>query len=895
MTAGVDSPIRVLLVEDNPGDSRLILELLRNADHERFEVATADRLDRAIAHLNDAVVDVVLLDLGLPDSQGLDTFERMHRAPANVPIVVISGLDDERMALDSVRAGAQDYLVKGQVDGRLLTRVLRYAIERQRTEQWIRRLSLAVDQSPASVFITNTSGTIEYVNARFTEITGYPPEDALGRTPRLLQSGLTPPAVYSELWNTILKGETWRGELQNRRKDGAVYWDSAWISPIRDAGGRVTHFLALQEDVSERRAMVEELREREERFRQVTEGIREVFFLSKSSFREMLYVSPAYEEIWQRSRQSLYDAPRSFLDAVFAEDQPALLQHIEQARQGGEAEPCEYRLRRPDGDVRSILVHTTGVLNDQGDVYRLAGVALDITKRRIAEDALRASERRLRTLFETVNLIVLALDMDGKVDYLNPFLLQLTGYTSDEVVGTDWFQRFIPAAQRGTVSAIFADLLALEAHPHYTNPIITKAGEERMISWHNTVLRDPLNRPIGTLSIGEDITEQLRLEAQLRQSQKMEAVGRLAGGVAHDFNNLLTVILGTTEILLAEAQPSDPMHVDLTEIKSAGERAAGLTRQLLAFSRQQVLEPRVIDLNALIPNVERMLGRIIGEDIQLHAVLADGLGSVLADPGQIEQVILNLAVNSRDAMPQGGMLTIETANVDLDADYASDHVSVRPGRYVMLAVTDTGTGMDAATRAQIFDPFFTTKPKGKGTGLGLSTVYGIVKQSGGVIWLYSEPGRGATFKIYLPRVHEPTESHEPLKATASVTGTETILSVEDEEAVRTITRKMLEKRGYRVFSAASGEEALRIVEEHPGSISLLITDVIMPAMSGRVLAEQLEQIQPKLQVLYVSGYTDEAIMQHGVLAEGVNFLQKPFTAEALARKVRQVLDESTGA
>ena len=416
-----------------------------------------------------------------------------------------------------------------------------------------------------------------------------------------------------------------------------------------------------------------------------------------------------------------------------------------------------------------------------------------------------------------------------------------------------------------------------------------------MISWHNTVLRDPLNRPIGTLSIGEDITQQARLEAQLRQSQKMEAVGRLAGGVAHDFNNLLTVILGTTAILLAEARPSDPMNVDLTEIKSAGERAAALTGQLLAFSRQQVLEPRVIDLNALITNIERMLGRIIGEDIQLSAVLADGLGSVLADPGQIEQVILNLAVNSRDAMPQGGMLTIETANVDLDADYASDHVSVRPGRYVMLAVADTGTGMDAATRAHVFDPFFTTKPKGKGTGLGLAMVYGIVKQSGGAIWLYSEPGRGATFKIYLPRADEPTAPHEPLKAPTSVTGTETILSVEDEEPVRTITRKMLEKRGYRVFSAATGQEALRIVEEHPGSISLLITDVIMPAMSGRVLAEQLQQIQPELQVLYVSGYTDEAIMQHGVLAEGVNFLQKPFTGEALARKVRQVLDESTGA
>jgi signal transduction histidine kinase/CheY-like chemotaxis protein len=458
------------------------------------------------------------------------------------------------------------------------------------------------------------------------------------------------------------------------------------------------------------------------------------------------------------------------------------------------------------------------------------------------------------------------------------------------VIGTAWIQHFIPAGHRAQASVAFEELLGGEDHSHFTNPLVTKAGEERLISWHNTVLRDAQNKPIGTLSIGEDITEHARLEAQLRQSQKMEAVGRLAGGIAHDFNNLLTVILGTTELLLTEAESSDPLHEDLAEIKSAGERAAGLTRQLLAFSRQQLLEPRVIDLNVLITNIERMLGRIIGEDVQLRALPAEGLGSVIADPGQIEQVLLNLAVNSRDAMPQGGTLTIETGNAELDEDYAHAHVPVTPGRYVMLAVTDTGTGMDAATRARIFDPFFTTKPTGKGTGLGLATVYGIVKQSGGVIWLYSEPGRGTTFKIYLPRVDEPAASHEPTKAPASLTGSETILSVEDDEAVRMITRRMLEKRGYRVLSADGGQEALRIAREHEGTISLLITDVVMPEMSGRVLAEQLQSVLPTIKVLFVSGYTDEAIVQHGVLAEGVNFLQKPFTADTIVRKVRQILD-----
>ncbi|HLE84167.1 MAG TPA: response regulator [Thermoanaerobaculia bacterium] len=381
------------------------------------------------------------------------------------------------------------------------------------------------------------------------------------------------------------------------------------------------------------------------------------------------------------------------------------------------------------------------------------------------------------------------------------------------------------------------------------------------------------------------------LEAQLRTAQRMEAVGQLVAGVAHDFNNLLTVILGNSELLLRGLEPADPRRAGLGEIRSAAERAAVLIRQLLAFSRQQVLEPRVLDLNALVGDVRRLLRRVIGEDVELRIRLAPRLGAVRADPGQLEQVMLNLAVNSRDAMPGGGILTLETANLDLDEAYCRDHAAARPGPYVLLAVSDTGLGMDAATRGHIFEPFFTTKGRDHGTGLGLATVHGIVSQSGGHIWLYSEPGKGTTFKIYLPRVEAPAA---PTAAAApparALTGSETVLVVEDEEAVRALTTKTLEARGYRVLAAASAEQALEVAQRHPERIPLVVTDVVMPGLSGGELAARLVELRPEMRVIFVSGYTDDTIAHQGVLDPGVHFLQKPFALDALARKVREVLD-----
>ncbi len=398
---------------------------------------------------------------------------------------------------------------------------------------------------------------------------------------------------------------------------------------------------------------------------------------------------------------------------------------------------------------------------------------------------------------------------------------------------------------------------------------------------------------VGIIS---DITERKNLEEQLLHSVKMEAIGRLAGGIAHDFNNLMTSVIGYSDLTLMRIGTDDPLRRGIEQIRKAGQSAAALTNQLLVFSRKQVLQPKVLDLNCVIADIEKMLRRVIGEDIIVVSELSPGLRRVMGDPGQIEQVIMNLAVNARDAMPLGGKLTIETQNRYLDEAYAQQHVDVQPGDYVMLAVSDSGIGMNEETRSHIFEPFFTTKEKGKGTGLGLATVYGIVRQSGGHIWVYSEPGQGTCFKVYLPRVDADSgrPNRGPVNCEVVRGKSETILLVEDDDCVRDLASTCLRVSGYMILVARNGEEALRIFKENEQSILMLITDVVMPGVSGRDLAQIMRPLSPGLKVLYMSGYTDDAIVQHGVLEAGVNFLQKPFTLEALASKVRQVFDEPVG-
>jgi hypothetical protein len=529
----------------------------------------------------------------------------------------------------------------------------------------------------------------------------------------------------------------------------------------------------------------------------------------------------------------------------------------------------------------------------------------EIEGRKEAEVALRQSERRLRNsetrfraLIERSADLISLTAADGLMLYVSPAVESILGDVPGHFVGQSFLALCHPH-DRDRMAAVMARLAE--------DPSVSLQVEFRAIHrdgstrWLEATGRNMLGDPAveGIVCNLRDTTERKRAEAalhrteeQLRQAQKMEAIGNLAGGVAHDFNNLLSVILSYSSMLAQDMTPSDPRRLDLQEIEAAGRRAVDLTRQLLAFSRQQILQPRVVSLNDTVAGMERMLRRLIGEDVELTVLLASSLGKVKVDPGQIEQIVMNLAVNSRDAMPRGGKLTIETANVDLDARYVAEHVGAVPGPHVMLAVTDTGIGMDKATQARMFEPFFTTKEKGKGTGLGLATVFGIVQQSCGNIWVYSEPGKGSTFKVYFAQVDGlggPEHDSRP-PAGGALTGTETILLVEDEESVRVLARTILRRFGYHVIEAQSGGDALLICEQHTAAIHLLLTDVVMPRMSGRQLSERLRALRPDMKVLYMSGYTDNTIVHHGVLDSGVAFLQKPITPESLTRKVREVLD-----
>jgi two-component system cell cycle sensor histidine kinase/response regulator CckA len=540
--------------------------------------------------------------------------------------------------------------------------------------------------------------------------------------------------------------------------------------------------------------------------------------------------------------------------------------------------------------VASTPTHNLALLQTFMGLLAVTALVLAalMTERNVAVEALTESEAHYRVLFERHPNPLWVYDLETAAFLaVNDAAVQHYGYSRAEFLGI-------------TLEAIRPpeDVEPLRTHRSNSDEGLGEAGEWRHRKKDGTIIDVEITRHTlhfagrpAALAIARDITQRKSLEAQLLQAQKMDAVGRLAGGVAHDFNNLLTAILVSAELLLDSLGRDHPEREEADEIRKAALRAADLTRQLLAFSRQQILAPQVLDLNQVVANMDKMLRRVIGEDIDLRTVLSPDLRAVRADGGQLEQVVMNLAVNARDAMPTGGKLTIETVNTELDEVYAREHAVVKPGRYVLLAVSDTGVGMDAETKARMFEPFFTTKPKGKGTGLGLATVYGIVKQSGGHISVYSEPGRGTTFKIYLPRVEDAAVPARSTPAsTTSLRGSETLLLVEDQQEVRRVARRVLEGRGYTVLVAASGPDALQVAGAHAGPIHLLVTDVIMPAMSGREVGLLLAPARPETKVLYLSGYADESVVRHGVLEPGIAFLQKPFTTEALARKVREVLD-----
>ena len=629
------------------------------------------------------------------------------------------------------------------------------------------------------------------------------------------------------------------------------------------------------------------LEESEEKFRLLAEeSLAGVYLIQDGRFA---YINNAIAQMYGATREEVPQLP-SALDIVAPEDRPLVAENLRRCLRG-ETASLRYRFRVARRDGKTGIVEVMGRRILFRERAAVLGTALDITEQHQAEQALRQREEFLRSLIRSIDGVVWEADpRTFRFTFVSERAEKLLGYPGRQWLEEEnfWVNHLHPEDRDRAVQFCQSATGRGEDHT-FEYRMVAADGRVVWVRYYVTVEKDAAGQTAALRGIIVDVTEQKRLEAQLLQAQKMEAIGRLAGGIAHDFNNLLTVILGYSQMLLQRLPVSEGGRELVQTIFEAGERASSLTQQLLAFSRQTIVEPKLIHLDQLIHNMEKMLRRLIGEDIVLATTSAGHLPPVRIDPGQMSQIILNLAVNARDAMPQGGRLTLECITVELDEHYCRRHPQAQPGRHVCLAVSDTGIGMPPEVKERIFEPFFTTKELGKGTGLGLAVVYGIVRQHGGHIEVYSEVGHGTTFKIYLPAVQETALRELPLAEDAP-RGHETILLVEDDEAVRELARISLEMYGYQVLWAGDATEALRLAEEHAGRIDLLLTDVVMPGLSGRELVDKVRQRQPHLKVLFMSGYTDDAVLRHGLVHAEVAFLQKPFTPAGLARKVRDVLD-----
>ena len=788
---------------------------------------------------------------------------------------------------------------------------------KRRAEEKFRSL---FENAVEGIFLTTVDGRYISVNPAQAKMFGYAsPGEMLASAPDVAQM-YAEPDFREEFKRMIEERGVVEGlEYQIRRKDGSALWISENAHAVRDAGGRIVSYEGTVVDISERKRSELERQVTTEIIHSVnaTDNLDELLQMIHKALKKVLYAENCFVALYEPSTAMFhfpffvdqYDAApppqkvgRSCTAYVYRTGRAMLIPQgtFDKLAEEGEVELVGTPSPSWLGAPLHTPAATIGVLvvqhyEDQNayterDLEFLSSVGGQIAfaiERKRADGRIRESEARLRVLVEQLPAVLWTVDKDLRFTSSVGAGLARLGLKPNQIVGKsllEYFETIDP-----TFPPVAAHRRAVAGEP-VTFHVEWKGGS---YACHAEPLRDASGQVLGAICMSLDVTDRKNLEEQLRQAQKMEAVGRLAGGIAHDFNNLLMVIQGYADLLAERLSAGDALRRNAEQIQMAGQRATSLTRQLLAFSRKQMLAPSVISVQTVVADMEKILRRLIGEDIQLETSSAADLWMVKADRSQIEQVIMNLAVNARDAMPQGGRLTIETANVELDSSFSRHAVVMAPGKYVMLAVTDSGCGMDAETQAHLFEPFFTTKEKGKGTGLGLATVYGIVKQSGGYVWVYSEPGRGTSFKIYLPRIAE--ENTRPWKdnrveSKTLPRGSETVLLVEDEEGVRQLAREYLETNGYTVLEAEDGHTALELAGMHAGPIQLLMTDVVMPGISGRELAERVAKSRPEMKVLYMSGYTDQAVVHHGILDTGAVLLQKPFTMATLASKLREILE-----
>jgi PAS domain S-box-containing protein len=809
----VEQIVRVLYAEDNAPDADLTKTHfdLKAPD---FEVEVVDTGRRCLARLDEREFDVLLLDNHLPDMDGIDVLKELAVKDVSLPVVMVTGVGDEDLAVQVLRMGAWDYVPKQGNYLKSLPAVLKHAVTEYRD---------LLEQNGAA-----------------------------GRRQR-----------------RILYVEHHPADVDLTRRHFA----------------QVAPQVELEIVASSRRALV---RLQENRFDLVLADLRTPDMSGLDLLREAKHLG----------------LPVPFIIITGKGDEGAAVAALKLGAYDYIVKRDDYLTKLPYAIDNAVGRFQLAQINRRLKAELVERGRTEAENARLLVEVL-GQRQRLDEIMASVPGLVWESwgrpdGADQKTNFVSGHVERMLGYSVQQWLSTPSFWlSIVHPEDRERAAREAAECFATGNSGVSQFRWIARDGRVVWVEARASVICDYEGNPVGMRGVTMDISAskaaegaRTHLEEQLRQAQKIESIGRLAGGVAHDFNNLLTVISGYTDLLLQEMGTDDPHRSSLLEIRSAGERAADLTSQLLAFSRRQLLQPRVLALNSLIADSTKMLKRLLGEDIELVTILDPDLGQVKADAGQMDQVILNLAVNARDAMPRGGRLTLETRNVVLDEKYAQEHLSLPAGFYVMLAISDSGSAIDPQILPHIFEPFFTTKEKGKGTGLGLSTVYGIIKQSGGSIWVYSEPAHGTTFKIYLPRVVEPVgDVHERRAESENPRGSETVVVVEDEEMVRKLTCEALRRYGYQVVEAANGGEALLACEKYQGPIPLMITDVVMPQMSGQELAVRLRQLHPEMQVLYMSGYTDDAVVRHGLLDESMSFIQKPFSPSVLAHKVRSVLDQ----
>ncbi len=755
--------------------------------------------------------------------------------------------------------------------------------EQKRTDQALReseeRLRLALEAANMGTFDWDVPHNRISWSRWHEELWGFKPGE-FGGTYEAFAERVHPddlPRINSEVERCIAARDPFAAEFRVLWPDGSVHWIFGRGEFAFAADGQPIRMLGTVMDITLKKRS-------EDRWRRLIESnMQGILFWNNSG--EISDANDAFLAMVGYSREDLNAGHlnwRAMTPPEFADRSRIALEELAAT---GLCKPYEKEYFRKDGSRVSILIGAT-VFADSPDT----GVCfvVDITHRKQANDALRLRDRAIQSVSQGIVLTDPS-QPDNPIVYASPGFLRMTGYGAEEVMGRNC--RFLQGVDTDTNAVARVRDAVRDTKPCKVEMLNYRKDGTPL--WNELTLA-PVTDEGGVLThfvgVQTDVTERRSLENQFRQAQKMEAVGQLAGGVAHDFNNLLTIISGYSDIILSTAKRDDPIRAFVTSISEAGERAASLTRQLLAFSRKTVLEPKVLDLNEVVRETGKMLRRLIGEDILLTTVLNPTISRVKVDPDQLGQVLMNLTVNARDAMPKGGNVTLETKAVELDHEYARLHADVTLGKYVLLAVSDTGSGMTEDVKARIFEPFFTTKGVGKGTGLGLSVVMGIVKQSGGHVEVYSELGHGTTFKLYFPAVEELADSAKPQSHAGIRRGTETVLLVEDEDGVRALAFLVLQTQGYKVLAASDGKDALRVVAKHLGSINILVTDVVMPGMGGREVAEALQPRYPQMKVLYTSGYTDDAVVRHGIVQAESAFLQKPYSPQALAKKVRQVLE-----